>query len=667
VCATAVARVNSVRRVAPAGDERHNRGQMTWIDWVLLAAPIPVVIAFAAYTRRYVKSVADFLAGGRCAGRYLICNAKGEAGAGVANTLSKFQPLLVSGFVLAWWDAATVPILLLIGLTGFVVYRYRQTRAMTIGQFFELRYSRRFRLFAGMLGFVAGLLNYGIFPAVSANFFVYFLNLPTHVELAGFLVRTNVLIMASYLSCVLWMMTLGGQITLMVADCVQGILSHAIYLVVIFAVFYTVSWGQVRQVLSNRPPEHSLINPFNAGKVADFNYWYSIMYMIMYIYTYNTLAWQNGNTFSSAARTPHESLMGSVLMNWRLYARGIVATVVGIGALTFLNHPDFAVQSRSAHAALASIADKQVRDQMTVPVALRVMLPAGVKGLFASMMLLGLMAGDSSHILSWGSIFIQDIVLPLRVKPLEAKHHVRMLRWSVALVAVFAFCFSALFRQTQYIVMWWAVTEGVFVAGAGIAIIGGLYWKKGTTAGAWAALVSGAILAFTGIIAPYFLPKFPLNGKQVSFFAALTCVLIYGCVSLLTSGKDFDMDRMLHRGKYAADSSSPGVNRPRLFTADFTFSDKLISGAMFAWSIFWLLVVIGGTIWNRIHVWPDSVWLNYWLIVGVLLPLAITVITFVWFGIGGVIDLKLLFAALAKMKRDTSDDGTVSAEGNPRR
>jgi len=165
-----------------------------------------------------------------------------------------------------------VPILLLIGLTGFVVYRYRQTRAMTIGQFFEIRYSRRFRLFAGVLGFLAGLLNYGIFPAVSSNFFVYFLDLPTHVHFGEIVIRTNVLIMAGYLSCVLWMMTLGGQITLMVADCVQGILSHAIYLIVIAAVFCTISWSQVRHVLANQPPHHSLINPFDADKVADFNY-----------------------------------------------------------------------------------------------------------------------------------------------------------------------------------------------------------------------------------------------------------------------------------------------------------------------------------------------------------------------------------------------------------
>src|ERR1700676_1559157 len=107
---------------------------MTWIDWLLLAAPIPLVLGCALYVRRYVKSVADFMAGGRAAGRYLICNAKGEAGAGVANAMSKYQQLMIAGFVLSWWDAAVVPVLTLVGLTGFVVYRYRQTRAMTIGQ-----------------------------------------------------------------------------------------------------------------------------------------------------------------------------------------------------------------------------------------------------------------------------------------------------------------------------------------------------------------------------------------------------------------------------------------------------------------------------------------------------------------------------------------------------
>ena len=73
---------------------------MQSIDWILLAVPILLLIAVAAYTRHFMRSVADFMAGGRAAGRYLICNAKGEASSGVANTLSKFQPLLAAGFVL---------------------------------------------------------------------------------------------------------------------------------------------------------------------------------------------------------------------------------------------------------------------------------------------------------------------------------------------------------------------------------------------------------------------------------------------------------------------------------------------------------------------------------------------------------------------------------------
>src|SRR5205809_231684 len=127
----------------------------------------------------------NFIAGGRCAGRYLIANAFGESAAGVANTMSKFEMIMVSGFALTFWNSLSTPVLLLVAASGFVVYRYRETRALTLAQFFEMRYSRRFRLFMGMLAFTAGILNYGIFPAVSSRFFVYFLGLPETLSIAG--------------------------------------------------------------------------------------------------------------------------------------------------------------------------------------------------------------------------------------------------------------------------------------------------------------------------------------------------------------------------------------------------------------------------------------------------------------------------------------------------
>src|SRR3954470_12360148 len=168
---------------------------MQTVDWVLTVVPIGIVLGVALYTRRYVRSVADFLAGGRCAGRYLIANAFGESAAGVANTMSKFEIVMVSGFCVTFFNVFQTPILLLVAVTGFVVYRYRQTRALTLAQFFEMRYSRRFRLFMGMLAFFAGILNYGIFPAVSSRFCVYFLGLPQSVLILGMNLPTTALIM----------------------------------------------------------------------------------------------------------------------------------------------------------------------------------------------------------------------------------------------------------------------------------------------------------------------------------------------------------------------------------------------------------------------------------------------------------------------------------------
>src|SRR3954467_9205167 len=189
---------------------------MQTVDWVLTVVPIGIVLGVALYTRRFVRSVADFLAGGRCAGRYLIANAYGESAAGVANTMSKFEMIMISGFTLTYWNSLSAAVLLLVAVSGFVVYRYRETRALTLAQFLEMRYSRRFRLFMGMLAFGAGVLNYGIFPAVSSRFFIYFLDLPQRVSLGVATVPTFALIMAVYLSCTAIMVLFGGQATMMI-------------------------------------------------------------------------------------------------------------------------------------------------------------------------------------------------------------------------------------------------------------------------------------------------------------------------------------------------------------------------------------------------------------------------------------------------------------------
>src|ERR1700733_507131 len=145
------------------------------IGWIIIALPLLLLLWVGWYTRRYMKSVADFLSGGRLAGRYLLAVARGEMQAGAVTFVAAFEVISKSGLTLTWWGWINNPLWVIIGISGFVIYRYRETRAMTLAQFFEIRYSKSFRLFAGALGFLAGIANFGIIPAIGSQFFVYYL------------------------------------------------------------------------------------------------------------------------------------------------------------------------------------------------------------------------------------------------------------------------------------------------------------------------------------------------------------------------------------------------------------------------------------------------------------------------------------------------------------
>ena len=158
---------------------------LTLIDWGIVVLAIAGMIAGVQFSKSYMQSVADFLSAGRTAGRYLISVASGVAGLGAITVIANFEMNYLAGFAMTWWGFTTNIVVLIIAVSGFVVYRFRQTRALTMAQFFEMRYSRRFRVFTGIIAYLSGLINFGIFPAVGARFFIYYCGLPPTVSLAG--------------------------------------------------------------------------------------------------------------------------------------------------------------------------------------------------------------------------------------------------------------------------------------------------------------------------------------------------------------------------------------------------------------------------------------------------------------------------------------------------
>ncbi|MCP4250769.1 MAG: sodium:proline symporter [bacterium] len=659
------------------------------VDWLVVAVPLIVVLAVAWYTRRHVQCVSDFMTGGRIAGRYLVAVSDGIATMGLITIVAFFEFFYRSGFAVNYWSQLQVPVTLLLALTGFVIFRFRETRAMTLAQFFELRYSRRFRQFAGWLAAIAGIINYGIFPAVAARFFIHYVGLPETVALGGVSLPTFAVFMLIFLGAALLVVLFGGQVAIMVSDCLQGMLTFAMIFVVTVVVLSRFRWGWMCEALLDRPSGESMLNPFDSFGIQDFNIWFALIGVIGSVYM--TMAWQGNQGYNCAAASPHEAKMGKLLGGWRTGITYAMVLLLAVAAFTFLNHDAFAEESVAAKDAIANVADPTVRTQIQVPVAIAHFLPIGVSGMFLATMLFLMLSTDTTYLHSWGSIVVQDVILPLRKKPFTPEGQLRYLRWSIVGVAVFAFLFSLLFRQTTYILMFFALTGAVYLGGAGSCIIGGLYWSRGTTRGAWAAMITGVSVALLGFVMehgwPYLatrlLARYPdseflqthgdrffINGQWVWFFSLVAAIAVYVLVSLGTCRRPFDMDRLLHRGRYAPADDPPRTEKAksllRLVGIDRHFSrrDRIIAAFVFYWSMGQFAIWTVVTVWNVFAPWPSSWWSTYFWAIGVSLVLLGSVVPGVWFTWGGIGDLRRFFARLKTLERHVADDGRVIGHVN---
>ncbi len=757
---------------------------MFWLDWIIIFIPILVIIVAACKSQKYTRGVADFLSASRVAGRYVVSIASGEATFGLISAVAIFELYYKSGFSYSFWSSLSVPVALVLGLTGFCNYRFRETKAMTMGQFFEIRYSRSFRVMAAVIQAVSGIINYAIFPAVGARFLIYFLDLPLAIPFFGlFEIPTFGVVMLAFLSLALFITLAGGQISIMVTDCLQGLLGYPLYVLLLGYVLIRYSWSQdLEPVLIPRGPGESFLNPYDISKLRDFNLFYVFFGIVNTCL--NRISWGGTMGYNGAAKSAHEAKMGGLLGTWRGSLSTMMLVLMTLLAYVILNGKPHAEQARDIRSQLAAkaltdlhqrdvmpdgqyqqllaeipqvparskfstsyssseefhreMADpyealvKKVTDaqattieekgkgavasqqfvtiyqQMTVPVALREILPMGLTGAFCALMIFSLVSTDTTYMHSWGSVIVQDFVMPLRKKPFTPKEQLRALRIAIASVCAFAFTFSYFFAQMDYILMFFAITGAIW-AGASIVITLGLYWRRGTTAGAFVAMIVGALLACGTIVVQYYWPrsiypwidangwvpawdhalrmlsspfepyiswrmdahKFPINSAEVAFIDTLITIILYVGVSLLTCREPFNMERMLHRGIYSESGKAVvkepfslwGFIRRNIFgiTEEYTTGDKILACSVIFWSFglcfggYFVMVVV----WNYFQPWTMEAWGWYFFIKQLIIAAIVCAITSVWFSICGTRDLMRLFRDLKAKETNELDNGSV--------
>ena len=687
---------------------------LLFIDWLIIAVVLLGMIYSVSFTKGLMKSVTDFLSAGRTAGRYLISVSQGAAGLGAISILSFLEVGYITGFSFQWWGLSQGIIILAITASGWVIYRFRQTRSLTLAQFFEKRYSRKFRIFAGIVAFVCGIINFGIFPAVGAQFFISYCGFPD--SFIG--IPTFPLVMIILISIALYFVYTGGQIAVIIADFFQGVFLIVVLFVITIFLYKNVGWDQVTDSLKNTPKKlaaeevqklkeensfkllfeeeqlekieeikskyenSSLINPFKTSRVEDFNLTYFLIGLIGMFY--GTLSWQGHQAYNSSAKSAHEAKMAAVLGDIRGKPQGLFIFLVPVLTYVFMNHPDFKSVADTVNITLSSLDTDTLKSQMRAPIVLSEVLPAGLLGAFAALMLAAFISTHDTYLHSWGSIFIQDVLMPFREKPFSKDEHIRALRYSIFGVAIFIFIFSLVFDQNQEIALYFAVTFAIFAGGVGAVIIGGLYWDRGTTEGAWAAMIIGATIAVTGTIMPQISESWlneggglvgfkslilrlkEINGIKFYGLSMAFSSLSYIVVSLLTFKEKMNMDKLLNRGEYSIKEEKKIVDKNvktvwRVFGIgnEFTIEDKVTYLVSYVWNIFFTVIFVIGTVYNLSNSVSDDSWMIYWKY-QVYINVVFSFVIIIWFSIGGFIDIKKMFSSLSSTQRDHQDSGWVS-------
>ena len=238
-----------------------------------------------------------------------------ESALGLITLVAYSEAFYKAGFAYGFWGSITFPLALIISLTGFFTYRFRETRAMSLGEYLERRYSRSFRIFASFLRTFSEMLANTIMPAIAARFFIYLFGWPSTIELFGWKVPTFSLVIVLTLFFALIVIWAGGMISLVVTDALQAIMSYPIFLILTLFILIHFSWfGQVVPVLSNQVPGESFLNPYDVKELRDFNLFTVFMGVLVMIM--NIGAWCGGGT-DTAAKTAHEGKMAGVLGRWR--------------------------------------------------------------------------------------------------------------------------------------------------------------------------------------------------------------------------------------------------------------------------------------------------------------------------------------------------------------
>lgn len=459
------------------------------LDWTVVGAFVAATGFIGFLARKRVDTLDDFLVVGRNLRSVWGLATLTSTEMGLVTVIYFSEEAYANGFVAMAAAVIAAGTMWLIGRTGFVVKELRALELRTVPEYFEGRFSRGIRFLAGLLTFLTGVLNLGIFLQVEGRFLAIMFGLDE---------GALPVIMGVLLLIVVVYTMLGGMHSVVLTDVFQFLLMViGVSIVTTFALGGAGGFAGLTAAVRS----HYGSAGFNLAEASQYGLLFLIWTFLYYMAGWSS--WQPVVQRTLSMRDVSTALrlfrIGSVFM----FFRALFPMIWGIAALAVLGVIDHA--------------------QTALPLMVLEVVPRGLLGLVVVAFLAASMSTYDSYLLSFGSILVQDVGAVWIRSPLSDARRMFWTRVGILVIALFIYFWGVYYSFTSTVFRYITLTGSLSYAGIITGLVLGMYWRRMSTAGAYAAFLCSAIPPIVALIHPEITPT---SAGLLSFLLAPAGALV---------------------------------------------------------------------------------------------------------------------------------------------
>jgi len=260
---------------------------------------------------------------------------------------------------------------------------------------------------------------------------------------------------------------LGGMFSIVITDFMQFVVLAFGMLVATVAVVVNVDLASMSSAVSNTLGA-SGVDPFANPRFG----WTFVIWIFLSSVAAGAL-WQPGTSKALASESPQVAKKVFFWTGLTFAGRAMIPMFWGVAALAYFG------PGLSGAAAM--------------PKLLGAIVPQGFLGLLVAGMLAASMSTYSAYLLAWSSVLARDVIACFRQKDFPEVTTVAITRVVAGVIGVFLLVFGLWYQIPDTAFQYLYVTGAMYTSGALGCVAAGLYWPKANNAGAYGALILGAL------------------------------------------------------------------------------------------------------------------------------------------------------------------------------